>query len=379
MFGMKIVPLHCVVLTIGQPTSPHLFPSHEILYTRAIANELTGGADRQGLAEASLAEVHHRMGIKLRLGERVIILAHDLTRQERMALATSATSQGVPVFYILSEDMDRETMRGDGVAEVIDTRHHEIQFVRPFEHDLFPQVSAKWRGITAIGDIHGMHSALLAALSWARARNHFVIFLGDVVDYGPGTLEVADEVYRVITRGEGAAVLGNHERKIMRWIDGGRVRLSDGNKVTTSALQSVGETAKKRWIGRFRGLYQNSRLIVNVGPLTFVHGAIHSAMWKTGVVDKYVENHAFFGEIDDNQSQSDKVIRSYRWIDAIPTGQTVVVGHDIRSRTHPFVQKNDCGGNAVFLDTGSGKGGHLSSADFRFVDGDIQLKNFTVH
>lgn len=43
---------------------------------------------------------------------------------------------------------------------------------------------------------------------------------------------------------------------------------------------------------------------------------------------------------------------------------TVYCGHDRRSSNgRPYVRRGSAGGTAVFLDTGAGKGGHLSWID----------------
>jgi protein phosphatase len=56
--------------------------------------------------------------------------------------------------------------------------------------------------------------------------------------------------------------------------------------------------------------------------------------------------------------------RSLRWVDRIPAGLTVYCGHDRRSvNGRPYVRTGAAGGTAVFLDTGAGKGGHLSWID----------------
>jgi protein phosphatase len=56
--------------------------------------------------------------------------------------------------------------------------------------------------------------------------------------------------------------------------------------------------------------------------------------------------------------------RSLRWVDRIPAGITVYCGHDRRSSDgRPYVRHGALGGTAVFLDTGAGKGGHLSWID----------------
>ena len=378
--AMKVVPLHCVVIAVGSADNARHyvgFYDHEIITTAKIINDLVGPAVRLDIDEIVRAEVLRRMLLKLRLGERVIIDV-EMTRSQRVALANAARAVGVPVFYLITaETDDRDTARGDGVAEILDCRIAPVIPVPPAREIDFKYLKDRYAGLTVIGDVHGMHQSLQTALSWARSRNHFPVFVGDIIDYGPGTLEVADEVYRLVMRGEAKFILGNHERKIMRWIDGHRVKLSDGNRTTTSALQQIGETQKNRWVGRFRGLYQNSRLIDSIGNVILVHGGLHPSYWKNEFSD-VVENTAFFGEVDGSRSQPGRPIRSYHWVESIPSERMVVVGHDRRSES-PFVQTNAANGKAIFLDTGSGKGGVLSSADFRFEQEGLRLENFNIY
>lgn len=376
---MKVVPLHCVVIAIGSgDISSHYagFQTHEVITAAKIVQDLVGTGERTGLDDIVRSEVQRKMLVKLRLGERVIIDV-EMTRSQRTALANAARAVGVPVFYLITEEVDRDTARGDGVAEVLDCRNDALTPVPPQTEIDFDYLKSRYAGVTVIGDVHGMHQSFQTALSWARNRNHFPVFVGDIIDYGPGTLEVADEVYRLVMRGEGKFILGNHERKIMRWIDGHRVKLSDGNRTTTAALQQVGETQKNRWVGRFRGLYQNSRLIDSLANVIFVHGGLHPSYWKNEFSD-VVENTAFFGEVDGSRSQPGRPIRSYHWVESIPSERMVVVGHDRRAAS-PFVQTNAANGKAIFLDTGSGKGGVLSSADFRFDTGGLRLENFNIY
>jgi hypothetical protein len=57
----------------------------------------------------------------------------------------------------------------------------------------------------------------------------------------------------------------------------------------------------------------------------------------------------------------------YNWVDEIPMGRTVMVGHDRMPVfnvpiTEPMVKTNSNGGKAIFIDTGCGKGGFLTGA-----------------
>lgn len=402
----KLVPLHCLVITVGPTPAVNekmlseTFPAYDIISADTVRYELGGDANRRDIDGIVFSEIHRRAETKLKLGERVIVNAANLRRDGRMALANIGLEAGVPVFYLVCDNpnaeaslrqrflsAERDILRGDGVAEVIDLRTCDLDPVGKLSTGGLAALKEKFSGITVIGDIHGMHHSLLAALDWARLRRHFIVFLGDVVDYGPGTLECADEVYRTVMRGHGELIVGNHERKIVRWIDQsdrGRhmMRLSDGNKVTTTALSNLGNPRRDRWMSRFRGLVSRSSLTLTLDNYVFTHAAIHPSWWTEAQEHKSMENFSLFGEFEPSPSRftaQDRPRRTYNWVEAVPSNTTVFVGHDARSYVAPITQTNESGGRAVFLDTGSGKGGYLSSVDLRFTPEGLKMENFTKH
>ena len=79
-----------------------------------------------------------------------------------------------------------------------------------------------------------------------------------------------------------------------------------------------------------------------------------------------VLSRALYGEPTGRTQQDGYPERSLRWVDRIPEGLTVYCGHDRRSTDgRPYIRKGAQGGTAVFLDTGAGKGGHLSWIDLQ--------------
>ena len=397
----KLIPLNCLIITVGpNPTSSKkivekYFPTYEILCVEEIRHKLVGDSYRKDIDSIVFNEIYRVAETKLKLGERVIINASNLKKDGRLALANIGISCGVPVFYFIYDSefideeskqkflsIEKEVRKGDNVAETIDLREVDLTVVPKLKNNL-AFIREKFSGITVVGDIHGMHSSLLATLDWARLRRHYVLFLGDIVDYGPHTLECADEVYRTIMRGNGELIIGNHERKITKWIDQtdkGRhmMKLSEGNRVTIQALKNLGSPRNQIWMNRFRGMVMRSPFIVDFGSFVFTHAAIHPSWWTEAKDQKSMENYSLFGEFD-APSQTDRPRRTYDWVDAIPAETTVIVGHDARSNV-PVTQIGNLGGSAIFLDTGSGKGGYLSSLDLRFTEeGKIKMENFTRH
>jgi len=105
------------------------------------------------------------------------------------------------------------------------------------------------------------------------------------------------------------------------------------------------------------------------GKSFFVHAAFHTAMLghdppaSLGPVDPLL-SRALFGETTGRTQPDGFPERLLRWVNHIPAGLKVYCGHDQRSRDgRPWVAQGDGGGAAVFLDTGAGKGGHLSWID----------------
>src|SRR5690606_8383188 len=74
---------------------------------------------------------------------------------------------------------EKDILRGDNVANVIDTRKEDFMAVRKFDtnHPIRTIQQAGYKGLMAVGDVHGMRESLKSAIDWATARNLFMLFL----------------------------------------------------------------------------------------------------------------------------------------------------------------------------------------------------------
>ncbi len=404
---MKHIPLHSLVILVGPTASGKSalahkrFPKHEILNPSLVGIDLVGNGSRFDLNSEIFREIYHRTRLKLSLGERVVIDAPNLKKKDRIGFANIGNSFGAPIFYIIPEQAEfdiqfdrseKQILQGDGVAEVIDTRKEEFEVVQKLPTgNLYNTIkSRKFKGVTAIGDVHAMREALKSAINWATARSHFIIFLGDTIDYGPKPLECVGDIYDIVMAGRGALVYGNHERKIERWIEQDkqgniRIRIGEGNQVTIDAIKKLSKWQRDIFENRFRALISTARTSYTIKNVLFVHGAAHPDMFDSEEIrfsDKQLMNLALFGEVDkDEPIRNNYPNRTYDWIETIPEDRIAIVGHDIRSTEKPLILKNQQGGEVVFLDTGSGKGGSLTSADIRFRPNKTLLKvdNFNRH
>lgn len=214
--------------------------------------------------------------------------------------------------------------------------------------------------LRVVGDVHGDARGFAAA---ASASDRFMVQLGDLTDGGPDSAATLRIMLDLIDAGRGLFLLGNHDLKLARALAGRDVRIDSGLAGTLSqldpALRARAQAALARapaWLVR--------------GKQFFVHGGFHTGMLEApppsipaGRVEG-VLSRALYGETTGRMQPDGYPERSLRWVDRVPTGLTVYCGHDRRSTDgRPYVHHGMLGGTAVFLDTGAGKGGHLSWID----------------
>jgi protein phosphatase len=384
---MKKIPLNSLVVLVDANTADITakFPSHELVSIERVQERMTGPGDRPDLRALFMRELEHEVATKLMLGERVVVDVPDLRRDTRLALARIAANKGMNVFYLVDDlNVRKDLKQGDKVADVIDIKRDSFEVILPLDNsDLFAQVIARgYEGITVVPDVHGQLNAFLNVIRWAQRRNHFIQLTGDLLDYGRDSLETIEEAYRLVVRGEAELIMGNHEKKIYRWVTQpeGNIKLSEGNKMTTNRIESLSESEREKWTSRFKGLVNMSRNHRIAQNFIFTHGAVHPDIWtntEKRVSGKF-EEMCLFGEVDNTspRRQDGFPNRIYNWVDKLPQNSVAIVGHDIRSTEMPLVHHGKLGGQAIFLDTGCGKHGHLSTLDIRFVDGKPKVENF---
>ena len=213
-----------------------------------------------------------------------------------------------------------------------------------------------------IGDVHGDARAFTHAV----ATDRFVIQLGDLVDYGPDSAAVLTTMFALIDAGRGLFLLGNHDLKLAQALHGRAVATAPALLATLAALPAP-------LVPRTLDEIAAAPAWLRLGSRVFVHAGFHTAMLEgsppqpppiaAGRIDGVLAR-ALYGEPTGRTQTDGFPERSLRWVDRIPAGITVYCGHDQRSRDgRPYVRKGRDGGSAVFLDTGAGKGGHLSWID----------------
>lgn len=122
---------------------------------------------------------------------------------------------------------------------------------------------------------------LLAALGydendhWRHPNRRRLLFLGNLIDRGPASFEVANLVRSLCEDGENLCLLGDHELNIVDWRRG-RTGWNDSNLKTIAAI----EAAPVRWAA-ILDFFETLPVAVELPDLRVTH-----AVWHQGCFDQ---------------------------------------------------------------------------------------------
>lgn len=226
-------------------------------------------------------------------------------------------------------------------------------------------VKKNFAGMLVIGDVHADYESFTAAHHHAETHNFFLMSLGDLVDRGSFPFETVSHMNRLVKDGRAGFTIGNHDNKYYRFRNGSKVSFSSDAKRT---LADVGPNRQTEFLEMYAEIIEHphSSMFHRFDDIILVHAASHHVMWEP--IDKFPDSarsRALFGETNGETHDDGFPIRLYNWINEIPMGKTVVVGHDRKPVENvaivcPLVKTNVNGGKAIFIDTGCGKGGFLT-------------------
>lgn len=361
---MKNIPHHSLILLFGNTNKEiinYYFDDHEILNLQQYITMLFNENIRYDIYNEAIDGLINLINTKLYLGERVLLDFTNIKFSDRFKITEYAKNLNLPIFYIFLDknfSADKSLFNGDDVAEIIDERYPKFNVFKKIEN-LENHISS-YSGITVIPDVHGMYESLKDACNWAHKNNNYIIFLGDVIDYGPKSLDCINLVYDLITRNNASFILGNHEVKISRWISDKTVNLTEANLKTINLLNNLNDLERKKWISKFKTIFNLAYNHINYRNFCFSHGGVYKEHFYNNdrLLHGKMLEMSLYGERFNNK-------RTFEWCNNIPENKTVVVGHTIRSTLKSYIHKNKNNSSVIFLDSGCGKNGQLITMDIK--------------
>lgn len=191
--------------------------------------------------------------------------------------------------------------------------------------------------IDVIGDVHGCFEELCTLfykLGYQKKENIFThpsgripVFLGDITDRGPASMEVIRLVCEmVVGKKKAHYVPGNHCDKLYRYFLGNNVMQRYGLETTTSEYKALNNQEQKKIKHMFMTLYEKAPLYLQLPevPAVIAHAGIKASY--IGRTDKKVKSFVLYGDVTGAVHADGRPIRG-DWAQHYSGEAWIVYGH----------------------------------------------------
>jgi protein phosphatase len=214
-----------------------------------------------------------------------------------------------------------------------------------------------------VGDVHGCHGELIELLERLGYRidgtpesprveappGRRVLFLGDLVDRGPGIPACLRLALAMTRAGTAMCVLGNHDRKLGRWLEGRDVEVAFGLAQSIEQMQAEPQDFKDQV-----RLYIDElphHLVLDHGKLVVAHAGLREELH--GQDSKRAWSYSIFSETTGERDENGYPVRK-DWAAEYSGAARVVYGHTVVPQA---VWRNE----TICLDTGCVYGDRLTA------------------
>ncbi|GGG54365.1 polynucleotide kinase-phosphatase [Hymenobacter glacieicola] len=405
--SLKLPELSLVLLIgssgAGKSTfARRLFQATEIVSSDQCRALVADDENDQSATPEAFALLHYLVGLRLKRGLLTVVDATNVQPEARKTLVQLARDYHVlPTAIILdvpdrvAEDRNRaraerqhlgrhvvpqqrqqlrrslKTLRQEGFRHVYHLHGpEEVDAVQTIIRDpLYSNRKADTGPFDIIGDVHGCYHELVALLTQMGYGVHAelaqdtrdlgvrvtapagrrALFLGDLVDRGPASPQVLRLVMSMVQGGQALCVPGNHDIKLLRYLNGKQVAEKHGFAETVAQLATESETFKSQVRQFLDGLV--SHYVLDGGKLVVAHAGMREEMQGRG--SGAVRAFALFGETTGEIDEFGLPVR-YNWASEYRGRATVVYGHTP-------VPEPEWLNNTIDIDTGCVFGGRLTA------------------
>ena len=349
----------------------------------------------QTVTNAAFDALHHIAGLRLALGRLTVVDATNVKPQDRAGLVHLAHEHDtLPVAIVLDIDErvaharnaarpDRQfgphvvrnqtqaLRRGlgglarEGFRQVYILRSaEEINAVRIERTPLFSDYRNERGPFDIIGDVHGCYDELRELLGllgyqddatsgMRHPHGRRAIFVGDLVDRGPGVVEVVNLVRAMIAAGQAFCAPGNHDVKLQRALGGRQVRIANGLGESLAQIEALPADERAAWSDGYRSFVDAlpSHYVLDGGALVVAHAGMKQAY--QGRASGRVREFALYGETTGESDEFGLPIRA-NWAADYRGPAAVAYGHSPVPEAAWY-------NNTINLDTGCVFGGKLTA------------------
>ena len=373
------IPELCLVVLVGPSGSgkstfaDRHFKSTEVVSSDACRAMVSDDANDQTATPDAFALLNFIASTRLRAGRLTVIDATSVQPQARKSLVELAREHdclpvaivlNMPESVCLSRNRDRDDRNfGDHVVRrqvqqlrrsLRGLRREGFRYVHVL--DTPEDVDAatiervpSWTNrqhepgpFDIIGDVHGCFDELVALLerleyritqprtdgggdrsfSVSHPQGRKAVFVGDLVDRGPGVANVLRLVMSMVADGTALCVAGNHESKLVRKLKGQNVQLSHGLAESLAQLELETPEFREQATKFMDGLI--SHYVLDGGNLVVAHAGMKEEY--QGRASARVRDFCLYGETTGETDEWGLPVRA-DWAAGYRGQATVVYGH----------------------------------------------------
>ena len=403
---MKIaIPELCLVALIGATgsgkssfASRHFKPT-EVVSSDACRAMVSDDATDQAATPDAFALLNFIADTRLRAGRLTVIDATSVQAQARKSLVALARENDcLPVAIVLNmpealclarnegrpdrsfgphvvhrqAEQLRRSLRGlkrEGFRYVfVLNSPEEVDAVGIERVPLWTNRQHEQGPFDIIGDVHGCFDELVTLLdnlgyevevradaagetgfSVTHPKGRKAVFVGDLVDRGPGVAKVLKLVMAMVADGVGLCVAGNHESKLVRKLQGRNVQVSHGLQESLDQLEMESPEFRQQVAAFLDGLI--SHYVLDGGDLVVAHAGMKTEY--QGRASARVRDFCLYGETTGETDELGLPVRA-DWAAGYRGRAMVVYGHTPNMEPAWL-------NNTMNIDTGCVFGGKLTA------------------
>ena len=189
--------------------------------------------------------------------------------------------------------------------------------------------------------------------TYAHPEGRQALFLGDLVDRGPRILDTVKLVHSMVEAGSALCIVGNHENKLIRKLNGKNVKLNHGLEQTMAEIEVIPTDSRDAAVSELQTFFKSllSHYVIDDGALVVAHAGLREELQGRG--SGYVRDFAMYGETTGEIDEFGLPVR-YAWANEYRGKAAVVYGHT-PVLTAEWVN------NTIDIDTGCVFGGKLTA------------------
>ena len=399
-----LIPELCLVAMVGASSSgkstfarKHFKPT-EILSSDFFRGMISDDESNQAASSGAFELLHLAAAKRLAMGKLTVIDATSLKARDRDQIMKNAREQNVQAVAIVLNIPEKilqernknrtdhtiqpkviqrhcielkqslKTLKKEGFRYIyVLNSEEEVNAAEVVREKMWTDRKDDHGPFDIIGDVHGCCDELESLLDklgytqidgvYTHPAGRKAVFLGDFCDRGPRNTDVLRIVMGMVKNGSALAILGNHDAKLIKYLNGRNIQRTHGIDKTIEQIEAAGEEFKEQTKDFLGSLI--SHYVFDDGKLVVAHAGIKKDY--IGRTSMTVRDFCLYGETTGETDEYGLPV-TIDWTPDYKGKALIVYGHTAARGIRPV-------NNTLCIDTGCVYGGKLTA--YRYPENEV--------